>query len=983
MVQDPTIFRLIMSERSGPVRDVFNNVSQQFATIRRRVGESTTKKLDTMYGNILSSPATVVILLVIIAAFFAQQGMAFQDQIDDDVEIFLPDGAPSTELLLEVREEWSTDITVIYIQSNNADPKLDENGQPMWVQGEDNITDKAILEEISWVEGDDRNIGGDSISRGIDYDKDDHGRNDGVLWIISPAQIIKEINSADGRFNSSFCTNIVDTRDPANIIGFNIPCEMLPPGGEYAIPEQAQIDRIIEESNGSFNALIKDTNDMDLSYDSDGDGDPTNDMDGDGIWDTTAIIVGMSQDFDQMEDFADFKELMEHFENVVDNRPEQETEVMTVTGLNKVLEDISEEIYQDLIMILPWSVLFTIIVITILHRSLKVVLITGLPIVMALAVTFGTSVILDITLTPMIVATFPILIGLGVDYALHMVNRIEEVRRKELTKIHDENERRRRRGEPLNQVPDLWDLDFYKKCVLEMTSSTGVAVLLSAMTTIIGFSVLIAPQIVTVSPIRSVGVTLVIGIASTLIFSIILVPTLAWMCGFHKRSNLINWKNIGKWPVKGFMIILVFTTVVTGKGLLDLEQMNEPITGSSEAPDNIESLDSLSEYSNYFSGGQTSLFIFSAEDRANENNTDRIRDMPVLDIIDGLENRIDDVERTNTTSIITFLRTIPVQVGWEAPVVGGTYLYKDTLWNFLHEPCWTSNDPIQCGAWILLDASGPGGRDQLRKDMVNVVFDTLSPEVLSMLLNEDGTKGIVYVTQPYMNLNEAGVLRDDIDSMLQEDTGLEGTEASKLTGGLPVSLDINDGIHGAQSLTTIVTMIILTLVLALVFRSLRLGIYTMIPVAVVILWQPLLMSSPDVNVNIFTAMIGTIVFGIGVDDSIHVMHRIQEEGETPTGIANSIEETGQTIFETTITTVSGIAAGFLVTFPGLENFFMIMCLLIIFAFITSTFLLPAVITFEHSIRSRIKGEGSWIDYGEDISLASPISMKPLDAVLED
>ena len=68
----------------------------------------------------------------------------------------------------------------------------------------------------------------------------------------------------------------------------------------------------------------------------------------------------------------------------------------------------------------------------------------------------------------------------------------------------------------------------------------------------------------------------------------------------------------------------------------------------------------------------------------------------------------------------------------------------------------------------------------------------------------------------------------------------------------------------------------------------------MVPVAVVILWQPLLMNSPDVNVNIFTAMIGTIVFGIGVDDAIHVMHRIQEEGETPVGIANSIEETGQT-----------------------------------------------------------------------------------------
>ena len=42
------------------------------------------------------------------------------------------------------------------------------------------------------------------------------------------------------------------------------------------------------------------------------------------------------------------------------------------------------------------------------------------------AVTLGSTVLMNVTLTPMIVATFPILIGLGVDYALHMVNRIDE-----------------------------------------------------------------------------------------------------------------------------------------------------------------------------------------------------------------------------------------------------------------------------------------------------------------------------------------------------------------------------------------------------------------------------------------------------------------------------------------------------------------------------------------------------------------------------
>ncbi|MBL6733619.1 MAG: hypothetical protein ISP84_03635 [Candidatus Poseidonia sp.] len=158
------------------------------------------QQLEKLYATVLASPGTVLLLFVVISAVFAQQGMAFQQQIDDDVEIFLPDGASSTELLLEVREEWSTDLVVIYIRTPNAFNPNDST----------NITDEVILNEISWIEGDDRNIDGDSTGRGLDYDKDDHGENDGVMWVISPAQVIKEINSADGRFNASMCKHAVN-----------------------------------------------------------------------------------------------------------------------------------------------------------------------------------------------------------------------------------------------------------------------------------------------------------------------------------------------------------------------------------------------------------------------------------------------------------------------------------------------------------------------------------------------------------------------------------------------------------------------------------------------------------------------------------------------------------------------------------------------------------------------------------------------------
>ena len=920
-------------------------------------------RLSGVYSTVLATPGTVLLLFVVISAVFAQQGMAFQQQIDDDVEIFLPDGASSTELLLEVRTEWSTDLAIIYIQTPNA---LNPNDTT-------NITDELVLNEISWIEGDDRNKDGPPKARGMDYDKEDHGRNDGVLWIISPAQVIKEINSADGRFNASMCTHAVNNRLPVAL-----DCSNLPPGGEYAIPSQDRIDQIIEESDGAFDSLIKDTNDMDPTVDSDGDGNFTNDMDGDGIWDTTAIVVGLHHNPSVTGEWEDFSALLTHFQEIIDNRPsDYRSTDMTVTGLTKVLEDISDAIYEDLLMILPWSVLFTVLVITVLHRSAKVVVITGTPIMMALAITFGSSVIMDITLTPMIVATFPILIGLGVDYALHMVNRIEEVRRKELDKAHDENERRRKRGEREQPVPDLWDLEFYKSCVMEMTRSTGVAVFLSAMTTIVGFSVLIAPLIVPIAPIRSVGITLVIGISSTLVLSIVLVPTLAWMLKFNKRSNPTVWKNIGQAPIRAFLVILLLTGAITAYGVANMDELNKPITGSSEAPDGIDSLNSLAEYSRQFSSGQTSLFIYDASLRPNANNTDNIRDLPVLDSIDAMEGQVDQVDETSTTSIITFLKAVPATV----TIADGVTIGDGSLWDLLHDPCWESEDLLDpdCVAWTLIPVSE---REALRKDMVNVAFDTLSSEVRSMLLNEGGTKAIVYVTQPYMNLNVAGELRDDIDEILSEGPTLLNTRTSLLTGGLPVSLDINKGIHDTQSTTTLLTLLVLTLLLMVVFRSPRLGIYTMIPVAVVILWQPLLMRSGDVNVNIFTAMIGTIVFGIGVDDSIHVMHRIREEGESPHGMASAIEETGQTIFETTITTVSGIAAGFLAAFPGLENFFMLMCLLIIFAFITSTFVLPAIITAEHVARAKINKHPSWIDFGEDISLGDNEVMKPMDALLD-
>ena len=162
-----------MASPSGKTESGLATFLKPLSDVQERFKEGSMKRLDSMYDNILASPMMVVVLLILIAGAFGSHGLDFQEQIDDDVEIFLPDGAPSTELLLEVREEWSTDIAVIYIQTPNAmDPSFTTN-----------ITDEQFLKEMSWVEGDDDNANGDRTGRGIDYAKEDHGRSDGVLSV--------------------------------------------------------------------------------------------------------------------------------------------------------------------------------------------------------------------------------------------------------------------------------------------------------------------------------------------------------------------------------------------------------------------------------------------------------------------------------------------------------------------------------------------------------------------------------------------------------------------------------------------------------------------------------------------------------------------------------------------------------------------------------------------------------------------------------
>ncbi len=521
----------------------------------------------------------------------------------------------------------------------------------------------------------------------------------------------------------------------------------------------------------------------------------------------------------------------------------------------------------------------------------------------------------------------------------------------------------------------------YLSATVDAVMTTGNAIFLSALTTIVGFSVLAWEHLVPIKPMRTVGLTLVLGIACTFFFSMIMVPALGWVLRYRKKGLETAdkvWKEIGKVPVMGWWAVIIVAIVVSAGGVFYMaDTMGDDITGSSdEVPPGLESYETLAEYSRVFEGGQTNMFIVDATNHTGENSAP-IRDLAVLDAIEMMEDDIDDVPETTTVSLVTILKAVHVDL--EIPGV-----QAQSLWEILHHECWDiTKDPDFSD---ILNPQCIPFYGSSQETMVNVAFDTLSVEIRSMLMDEVNeeiggeTQTLVYVNQPYINLRDAGELRDQIDGLLSVGfPELQDVEVSELTGGLPLSLDINKGVHDAQTDATMMTMLVLLIVMTILFRSFRLAFFTMTAVGVVVLWQPLLMAGGNVNVNVFTAMVSTIVFGIGVDDSIHIIDRIREEKETPAGIVKTVSRTGQTIFETTATTCAGLGAGLLVDIPGLRNFFFLMMMLITFALLTSSILLPAFIVGWHTLKFRITGRGEYQDLDIDIVMASNTT---LDAVLE-
>jgi len=884
-------------------------------------------------------------------------GTRFDDDIDNpalnvngDLEVYLPEGSEVGRLISLVEEDWTTNVMIIYIES-----------------GDGNITDKRILEQISLVE----NVLNPCLSS-FTCDLDGDGVNeteDDVIYILSLSTVLKEVNSSAPRVREAIVTELgqlgcaageeectsATAADTLNQL-FESTDEQF--GGSYEIPSQNTIDLVVgemyEDDGTSTPGLDKLARDVCTTGYGDVRADSYKNECGspDYILDKAIMAVALSDEIDAKTFIAETQAMLEEMEEreifcddengdgIADSKPcnwKDENEglnlQMVLTGPVPITNAVTEFSFKLFWEIFPLAIVLVAGGLFVFHsdilqtgitgirpiQGMKVVIIAGLPTLCAVFWTLGLIGATNYEVTMTVIIVGPILLALGVSYGLHITNRYAEEGGTKSEKM---------------------------KASL---SSTGKAVFLSAVTTVIGFiSLVFTPM----APIQTVGIALSTGIVIVYILTMFMVPNLTLILDLRKPKHppLKAFEHLVNVPVKhNKAVIGVFVLVILISATVGQANVEENIDLLGMAPEYEPSVQKMKQYSSDFDAGQIGMVLIHAKVTGDTNDQDTGNDDPAENLkrIDQLEAKLNTVNNASAVSIVFLMKSTGI-----APTVSGTQLYqfinntplpddiKETASLLLNREV-----TADASFWDLLtqpDNYGLPGTTQSQIFLLDVFYASITDETREIFINSEFDRTLIYVDMPFIPVAETASGVEAINQHTDTFTSVDGGGAEHLTGVAATAIEVNELIVGSQW-TSLGFAIILTLItLAVVFRDIQYSFWTTAPVIATVALQWLVMWQLDVSLSLVTVMIGSILVGVGVDFSIHISNRIRELGGGINAIKSAAIGTGMSLFEAAIVTSLGMLTAYKIPIPEIKPFITVILILLWVAAASALILLPAI-----------------------------------------
>jgi uncharacterized protein len=143
------------------------------------------------------------------------------------------------------------------------------------------------------------------------------------------------------------------------------------------------------------------------------------------------------------------------------------------------------------------------------------------------------------------------------------------------------------------------------------------------------------------------------------------------------------------------------------------------------------------------------------------------------------------------------------------------------------------------------------------------------------------------------------------------------------------------------AIAAILTLIIVFSLLLLDFRNLKLALFTMIPLVLGSVWMIGFMEVFGMQLNILNIMAVPLILGVGIDDGVHIIHRYRVEGKHKLSVIFS--STGKAVLITSLSTFLAFGSLGFATAKGLASLGITLSIGIITCYITTIIVLPAII----------------------------------------
>jgi predicted RND superfamily exporter protein len=227
-----------------------------------------------------------------------------------------------------------------------------------------------------------------------------------------------------------------------------------------------------------------------------------------------------------------------------------------------------------------------------------------------------------------------------------------------------------------------------------------------------------------------------------------------------------------------------------------------------------------------------------------------------------------------------------------------------------------------------------------------MAFENAGPDEMKRLMTIDGTTAQLTASMRWLDATSYLPFKTFLEDSIKRN--VPGELARVRPTGTMYTLLSSVGALIMDLLATFgVAFGIISLLLILLLRDLKLGLIGMVPNLLPIVFILGLMGLADIPIDMANILIASIALGIAVDDTIHFLHHFQDhykkEGDTEAAILHSMAHSGRALVVTSIILCAGFFVYIAATMVNMQRFGALIGITVIMALLLDLIVTPALL----------------------------------------